>query len=200
MVEQDTRSKQMTREIITVVSGLPRSGTSMMMRMLHAGGMSVLTDNIRQANVDNPKGYYEFERVKKLEHDRAWLPDAQGKAVKIIATLLRHLPPDYAYQVIFMRRNMAEILASQKRMLVRRGEASDRVDDERMAELFRQHVARVETWLARQSNFEVLYVDYNETQAAPLEQAQRINRFLGGALDANKMAAVVDPALYRQRS
>ncbi|HFD38992.1 MAG TPA: sulfotransferase family protein, partial [Anaerolineae bacterium] len=96
---------------ITIVSGLPRSGTSMMMKMLEAGGLPVLTDQIRAADEDNPKGYYEFERVKQIEHDQEWLPDAQGKAVKMIAALLKHLPPDYEYKIVFMQRDMQEVLA-----------------------------------------------------------------------------------------
>lgn len=189
----------MDRDMIIIVSGLPRSGTSMMMRMLEAGGMSVLTDKIRTADQDNPEGYYEFERVKQIEHDRAWLEDARGKVVKMIAALLKHLPPEYTYKVVFMRRRMDEILASQKQMLVRRGEPTDRVSDEKMAALFRRHVEQVEAWLTEQSNFDILYVNYNEVMDNPLTHARQINHFLGGTLDVQSMAAVVDPTLYRQR-
>jgi len=169
------------------------------MKMLEAGGLPVLTDQIRTADEDNPKGYYEFERVKQIEEDRDWLPDAQGKAVKMIAALLKHLPADYAYKVIFMRRSIEEILASQRQMLIRRGEPTDAVSDGRMAELFRRHVVRVQAWLAEQSNVDTLYVDYGGILDAPKEQAGRVNAFLDGGLDVNKMAGVVDPSLYRQR-
>lgn len=189
----------MDRDTIAIVSGLPRSGTSMMMRMLEAGGVPVLTDRIRTADADNPEGYYEFERVKQIEEDKAWLPDAEGKVVKMIAALLKHLPPEYRYHVIFMRRKIEEVLASQREMLVRRGEPTDAVPDERMAELFGKHVAQVEAWLAEQPNFEILYVDYGEVLAEPLAQAERVSQFLDCALDIEKMAGVVDPALYRQR-
>jgi hypothetical protein len=171
----------------------------MMMKMLEAGGIPVLTDGIRTADEDNPEGYYEFERVKQIEEDKAWLQDARGKIVKMIAALLKHLPAEYGYQVVFMRRNIEEVLASQRKMLVRRGEPTDAVPDERMAQLFRKHVAQVEAWLAEQPNFEVLYVDYGEVLAEPLEQAKRVSQFLDYALDIGKMAEVVDPALYRQR-
>jgi hypothetical protein len=171
----------------------------MMMKMLEAGGLLILTDHIRTADEDNPKGYYEFERVKQIEEDRDWLPDAQGKAVKMIAALLKHLPADYAYKVIFMRRSIEEILASQRQMLIRRGEPTDAVSDGRMAELFRRHVVRVQAWLAEQSNVDTLYVDYGGILDAPKEQAGRVNAFLDGGLDVNKMAGVVDPSLYRQR-
>ncbi len=189
----------MDRDTITLVSGLPRSGTSMMMKMLEAGGLPVLTDQVRTADEDNPKGYYEFERVKQIEHDQAWLPDAQGKVVKMIAALLKHLPADYAYKIVFMRRDIEEVLASQREMLVRRGEPTDTVADERMAALFAKHVEQVESWLGAQPNVDALYVHYSDVLGNPLDQARRVNQFLGGVLDEEAMAAVVDPDLYRQR-
>ncbi len=189
----------MDENTITIVSGLPRSGTSMMMKMLEAGGLPVLTDHIRTADEDNPKGYYEFERVKQIEHDRAWLEDARGKAVKMIAALLKHLPPDYAYKIIFMRRDIEEVLASQRQMLIRRGEPTDRIPDQTMGELFLKHVAQVEAWLASQPNVHVIYIEHGQVLADPRGQAGRIAGFLGGGLDAERMARMVDPDLYRQR-
>jgi hypothetical protein len=189
----------MDRRTITIVSGLPRSGTSMMMKMLEAGGIEPLTDELREPDKDNPKGYYEFERVKQLEHDKGWLPDAEGRVVKIISQLLQHLPEDYAYQVVFMRRRMEEILASQERMLVRRGEESKEIPDERLAALFRKHLEHVEAWLERQPNFEVTYVSYNQVLERPRQEARRIDAFLDEELDVDAMAEVVDPSLYRQR-
>ncbi len=189
----------MNQEPITIVSGLPRSGTSMMMKMLEAGGMPVLTDQIRTADEDNPKGYFEFERVKQIETDRAWLPDAQGKAVKMIAALLKHMPPDYTYRVVFMQRNIEEVLASQRQMLIRRGETTNATPDARMADLFRRHMTQVQAWLAGQPNVSVIYVQYSDVLAHPLQEAERLNWFLGGALDVQRMAAAVDPSLYRQR-
>jgi len=171
----------------------------MMMKMLEAGGMPVLTDNIRTADEDNPKGYYEFERVKQIEHDKAWLEDAQGKVVKMIAALLKYLPPQYAYKVIFMQRDINEVLASQRQMLIRRGEPTDAVPDEKMAELFRRHVVQVEAWLTDQPAFDVLYVEHRDVLANPLAEAERVASFLGGTLDPEKMAQVVDPSLHRQR-
>jgi hypothetical protein len=190
----------MDSEAITIVSGLPRSGTSMMMKMLEAGGMQVLTDSVRTADEDNPKGYYEFERVKQIETDKAWLPDAQGKAVKMIGALLKHLPQDYVYNILFMRRHIEEILASQRQMLIRRGEPTDQVSDARMATLFQRHLEQIEAWLAEQPSMKVLYVHYSDILAEPVEQTGRVNRFLGGNLDQEKMAAIVDPSLYRQRT
>jgi len=189
----------MNRESITIVSGLPRSGTSMMMKMLEAGGMQALTDNIRTADEDNPKGYYEFEQVKQIEHDQSWLQDARGKAVKMISALLKHLPSNYTYKVIFIRRKMEEILASQNQMLVRREKASDAVDDEKMAALFRLHLQQVTAWVTKQPNFDIIYVNYNEILQNPVEQMSKINQFLGHTLDTENMAGVIDQALYRQR-
>ena len=172
----------------------------MMMMMLQAGGMDLLTDNVRKADEDNPKGYYEFERVKDVEHDRAWLKLAQGKAVKMISALLRHLPDGYEYRVIFMRRRMEEILASQRRMLIRRGEDTDAVSDDRIAEISRRHLQQVEEWLAERRHMDVLYVMYNDVLEDPRGQALRVSRFLDGAVDAERMARAVDRRLYRERS
>ncbi|RME45950.1 MAG: sulfotransferase family protein [Caldilineae bacterium] len=187
-------------QTITIVSGLPRSGTSMMMKMLEAGGIPPLTDKIRTPDEDNPKGYYEFERVKKLDKgDTAWLPEARGKAVKVISALLKHLPDGYTYRVLFMRRKLEEVLASQKQMLIRRGEPTDRVSDEELAAMFRKHLHHIEAWARERPNVHWLDVNYNDLLANPRPEIARINRFLGGGLDEQKMAGVVDPTLYRQR-
>ncbi len=186
-------------EPIIIVSGLPRSGTSMVMKMLEAGGIPPLTDHVRSADDDNPKGYYEFERAKKLkEGDAAWLPEAQGKAVKVIGALLVELPPEYEYRVLFMRRRIEEVLASQSKMLERRGEEK-KVDDDTMAVLFQKHIQQVGAWMEKQSNLRCIDVDYNAMLEEPIPQVEQINRFLGGQLDEAAMADVVDRDLYRQR-
>lgn len=185
---------------VTVVSGLPRSGTSMMMKMLEAGGIPPITDNLRIADDDNPKGYYEFERVKKMpEGDKAWVPEALGKSVKVISALLEHLPAEYPYRVIFMRRKMDEILASQKQMLVRSNKPTDAVSDEKLAEMYARHLAKVEAWLEGQPNMAVLYVDYNTMLTSPQEHAEEVNEFLDERLAVEKMVGVIEPSLYRQR-
>jgi len=171
----------------------------MVMKMLEAGGIPPLTDHIRTADSDNPKGYYEYERVKKLrDGDTDWLPESQGKAVKIIAALLTHLPPDYEYRVLFMRRKMEEVLASQTQMLENRGEES-KVDDETMKDLFKKHIQQVRAWMNSQPNLLYLDLDYNAMLANPAPYVRQINQFLGGSLDEEKMLAVIDPSLYRQR-
>ena len=189
----------MQQEPIVIVSGLPRSGTSMMMKILEAGGLEVLTDNIRTADEDNPKGYYEFERVKKVSEDKEWMPDAMGKVVKIISALLKDLPDDYQYKIIFMRRKMEEILASQKQMLIRRGEPTDTVSDDKMTAVFEDHLVKVEKFMAAKPNFDVIYVSYNDVLVNPLENIKNVNAFLDNRLDETKMSSVIDKSLHRQR-
>ncbi len=189
----------MDKDVITVVSGLPRSGTSMMMQMLEAGGLEILTDNLRKRDDDNPKGYYELESIKRLGKDQSCLHDARGKVVKVISELLKYLLPQYQYRVIFMRRKMEEILASQKQMLIRRGKPTDTVSEEKLAELFTKHLRLVTAWLDQQSNIDVLYIEYNALLQDPGEHIQRINEFLGNTLDVQEAAAIVDKTLYRQR-
>ena len=185
---------------IIIVSGLPRSGTSMMMKMLESTGLDILTDNLRSADENNPKGYYEFERVKQLKQgDFDWLPAAQGRVVKIISALLEYLPNRYQYKIIFMRRNMAEILSSQRQMLARDGKQDDAVPDDKMAELYENHLKKVEAWLEQQPNMSTLYISSNQILRDPEPDLNRINQFLGGNLDIKPMLKVVDQNLYRER-
>ncbi len=187
-------------KIITIVSGLPRSGTSMMMRMLEAGGIAPLIDNIRKSDPDNPKGYYEFERVKKIKEDKQWLKEAAGKAVKMVSALLKHLPKDYNYKIIFMQRKMEEILASQKKMLIRQNKPTDNIPDEKMAQLYAKHLEDIKNWLNNQPNIDTCYVNYNEIIKNPHNYAEKINQFLLFPLNTDKMIAVIDNSLYRQRA
>ena len=189
----------MNKKIITIVSGLPRSGTSMMMRMLEAGGMRILKDEIRKADEDNSAGYYEFEKVKELKKDPSWLENAKGKAVKIISSLLEHLPERYIYKIIFIHRNMEEILDSQRQMLIRRGEATNEVSDEKVGKMFLKHLKKIEERLNKQSNMDVLTVHYNEILKEPAKHGEIINRFLGNTLNTKNMTDVIDQTLYRQR-
>jgi hypothetical protein len=185
---------------IVVVSGLPRSGTSMAMKMLEAGGMRVMTDRLRTADEDNPKGYYEDERVKDLHRDgdKTWLREARGSVIKVISFLLKSLPPDNNYRVLFMHRSLREIVASQNKMLVRRGEVNE-TPDERALGLLEEQVRDARFFL-RRSQFDVLELNYKETLDGPEPQARRIAEFLGRPLDVAKMAEVVDQQLYRNRA
>jgi hypothetical protein len=187
---------------ITVVSGLPRSGTSMMMKMLDAGKMPLLTDELRKADLDNPKGYYEYEKVKKLEDDNSWLDIAQGKTVKIVSPLLHHLKLDagYAYKIIFMIRDLDETLASQKKMSERLNNHEDTIKDNILKNEYNSHLEEIEKWLEQQENIEVLPVQYKDVLENPLAAAEGIHDYLGIELDVNDMAAIVDPSLYRQRT
>jgi hypothetical protein len=192
--------KRKATAAITIVSGLPRSGTSMMMKVLEAGGMEVFTDNLRTADEDNPKGYYELEDVKALKDGKSdWMQDAPGKVVKVISSLLEYLPLEYNYKIIFMRREIAEILASQKQMLIRRGEPSDG-DDQEMAGIFQEHLKRVRVWLANQPNMDILYVDYNELMGDPDPKIKAVAEFLGLTENLDAMLAVPDKKLYRQKA
>jgi len=186
---------------IVVVSGLPRSGTSMMMRMLSAGGVPPLEDGVRAADVSNPKGYYEFEPVKNLDKhgDLSWLPTARGKAVKIISFLLTYLPETCDYRVIFMRRDLDEVLRSQAAMLQRRGEAVNAAGDARTREIYAAHLAQVGRFLAGRDCFRTLDVDYAAAVKYPAAAAAAVARFLPQPLDQAAMAGAVDDALYRNR-
>ena len=185
--------------MIIVVSGLPRSGTSMMMKMLEATGITILTDEIREADEDNLKGYYEDERAKTLHKDNTWITEAEGKAVKVISYQLPHLPLDHQYRILFMERKIEEVLASQRKMMERRGEPMDDVPDAVMASIFQKHLDDIDEWLHKQSNIKTLYVRYNETLDDPETTSEKIASFLERELDIEKMMHVVDPKLYRQR-
>jgi hypothetical protein len=191
--------KPLLKYFITIVSGLPRSGTSMMMQMLMAGGMGIVSDEIRKADEDNPRGYLEWERVKKLKEDQSWLGECVGKAIKVISVFLFDLPSQYKYKIIFMQREMEEVLASQKVMLQRREEKGDGLGDEEMAGKFGEHLEQVENWLARQSYLTVLYLKYNEVIKYPLYYSKMVNNFLGGELNEKNMAEAIVDSLYRQR-
>jgi len=188
-----------TPTFVTIVSGLPRSGTSMMMRMLEAGGLPVLVDNIRVADQDNPRGYYEFEPVKQTKRDASWVPSAEGKVVKMVYRLLYDLPLDREYRVVFMRRNLDEVLRSQQKMLAKDNRV-DNIDDAEMSAIYQAELARFDAWLAKQPCFQSLDVTYNEMLADPAPIVQEIDAFLGGNLDQAAMCGVVDPSLYRNRS
>ena len=190
----------MDRTFVTIVSGLPRSGTSMMMQMLAAGGLEAMTDEVRQADDDNPKGYFEFEPVKKTKDDPSWLAGAGGKVVKMIYRLLYDLPADREYRVIFMRRDIEEILESQSIMLERRGQDGAKLTPEQLAKAFQKEVDTFDAWIADQDSFSILNVSYKSAIKDPMAAAERINAFLGGDLDSAAMAGTIDPDLYRNRA
>lgn len=184
---------------ITIVSGLPRSGTSMMMKILDAGDMEVVTDGIRKADEDNPCGYYEYERAKKIKEDTAWLKETRGKAFKVVSQLLYELPSNENYKIIFMKRKMNEILASQRKMLERMGKSKGGVSDEKMGEFFGKHLSKIIEWMKGRKYVDVLYIDYNNFLINPDEQIKTLNRFLNDKLNVEKAVKVIDKSLYRNR-
>lgn len=187
----------MAPEII-VVSGLPRSGTSLMMQMLAQGGVEVLTDEIRGADTDNPRGYYELEKVKTIKQDASWLPEARGRAFKMVSQLLYDLPRSETYNIVFMQRDLDEMLASQEKMLARLGRPAAPRDE--MKRSYRLHVARLSDWLRGQPNMNTLLVSYNEVLNHPAEEARRVGEFLRRELDLDGMVGAVDPSLYRNKA
>jgi hypothetical protein len=187
------------RDFVTVVSGLPRSGTSMMMRMLDAGGVPAFADNDRQADADNPCGYFEYQAIKKVGEESAWMAQAVGHAIKAIHVLLYHLPRQYRYRILFMRRDLGEVIASQETMLQRLGAAPGAMDPKVLACHFETQLQQAEAWVLRQSNMSLIDLDYAEVVHDPSATACQVAKFLGGGLDTAKMAAAVEPALYRQR-
>jgi hypothetical protein len=185
--------------MITIVSGLPRSGTSLMMQMLAAGGMPILSDGERQADVDNPRGYLEWERIKQLPKDPACIAEAEGKAVKAISQLLLSLPSGHDYRIIFMHRPLPEVMASQDEMLRRRGTSDLSVDNSLVAQAFTHHLCQVDVWFKSKPNVAVSRVPYHDVLCKPKEAAESVANFLEVPLDVDAMAQQVDEALYRQR-
>lgn len=185
---------------ITVVSGLPRSGTSMMMQILEAGGMPILADQHRAADEDNKEGYYELEAVKRLDKDARWVGSARGHAVKVISYLLPHLPAEFDYRIVFLERRLDEVLASQQQMLLRRGEPLKTDSDDEIRVVFERHLASVFQWMQSRPNIQYVAIDYNAVLSDPSPQIDRICRFLDVGLDARAMRQIVNPRLYRQRS
>jgi len=187
-------------EPVTVVTGVPRSGTSMMMRMLEAAGLAVLTDGVRLPDADNPNGYYELERVKGLATgDSEWVPDAEGRVVKVVSPLLPFLPEEQDYRLVVMVRDMEEVLASQRQMLENRDEPVRDMDAEILAEQYEESLRSAERWAETSSNVEAIFVDYNELLTDPTRSLTELQTLLGDDLDLDAMAGIVEPGLYRNR-
>jgi hypothetical protein len=189
-----------SRPWITVVTGLPRSGTSMMMQLLHAGGMPVSTDGVRAADEDNPRGYFELEAVKRLRDSEPWpgLAALVGKAVKIVCPLLYYLPNDFQYRVILMHRDAEELLTSQRIMLEHRGVPAE--TGHRLVDAIGHELDRVRLWTASRLGVEMLELDYGELVRNTRPHVETLDRFLGGSLSAARMTQAVDTSLYRCRA
>jgi hypothetical protein len=185
--------------MITIVSGLPRSGTSLMMQMLDAGGLAVLSDGERKADTDNPKGYLEWERVKQLPKDPSLIGEAEGKVVKIISELILSLPMDHEYRIVFMQRPLPEVLKSQDEMLRRRGNTDSIGDNSAIEGFFQRHLIEVNQWLAGKPNVQVTRVHYHRVLREPKPVAEEVAAFLKVPLDIEAMTRQVDGSLYRNR-
>lgn len=186
-------------EMITVVSGIPRSGTSLMMQMVSAGGLSALTDGQRSPDASNPRGYFELEPIRTLAQNPEVISGAEGKVVKIISSLLTFLPKQHEYRVIFMRRPLEEVLASQERMMERLGKGISAATPKSVAQAFEQHLRKIKAWLSEQANMQVLYVDYAAVLEDPNREALKIRAFLGQELDVDAMVRKVEHSLYREK-
>ena len=189
-----------SHDYVAIVSGLPRSGTSMMMQMLHRGGLPALTDHIRTADEDNPKGYYEFDPVKKTKEDPSWLQRAPGKVVKIVHLLLLDLPDNYNYRVVFMRRELNEVVKSQNVMLERHQHGTGNIPAEKIKEIFKAQIDQVYAYVRSRRNFSLLEMNYNDMLADPEPAVARLMDFFDGRLDSAAMRKVIDPSLYRSRN
>jgi Sulfotransferase domain len=197
---RNTDASAFTMDVmITIVSGLPRSGTSLMMQMLAAGGMPILSDGERRADVDNPRGYLEWERIKQLPKDPGCIAEAEGMAVKVISQLLLSLPAQHEYRVIFMQRPLPEVMASQDEMLRRRGNFDPGEDNFVVARAFQDHLSDVYGWLNGKPDVKVSRVQYHALLREPKETAQSVAKFLEVPLDVEAMSKQVDGTLYRQR-
>ncbi|MBD3196862.1 MAG: sulfotransferase family protein [Candidatus Lokiarchaeota archaeon] len=187
--------KKALKDTLVVVSGIPRSGTSLMMQMLKAGGLDVLSDHQREPDENNPKGYLELTAVKSLDKDNSCLKGETGKAVKVISHLLKYVPEDQDYKVIFVNRNMSEILRSQEKMI---GKEENRLSKV-LIKAFTKELKEVKEWAKERPNIEVLNVNYRKIIEKPSKQIQKIIDFLGIPLDKEKMERMIDPSLYRNR-
>lgn len=191
---------QPSADYLTIVSGLPRSGTSAVMQMLAAGGVPIAQDALRPADADNPRGYLELQRVKTLPQDGRWLHDLRGQAVKIIHLLLHHVPADLPVRIIFVRRNLQEVLASQSKMLERLGKPRPALAADRLAALYTEQIEQALRHVATLPLARLMEISYHKLVQTPLTVAENIRAFLDGGPDAGAMAAAIDPALHRNRA
>jgi hypothetical protein len=187
-------------EFVTVVSGLPRSGTSLMMKMLAAGGLTILTDESRAPDADNPGGYCEFAPVRYTARDASWVTMARGRVVKVIYGLLSHLPPDEEYRVVLLQRDLEEVVDSQQAMLERSADEGAALSRDELIAGYRRQLDQLERWMIEQPNFIFTTVSYNDLLNDPLPQLAGVTNLLGRPLDTQAMSNAIIPALYRQRA
>ena len=200
VVDLKSQIQEYIKGDVVVVSGLPRSGTSMMMQMMEKGGVEIFTDGLRKPDENNPKGYYEHELVKSLARNKSWLADAKGKCVKVISQLLFELPANYNYKIVFMERDLDEVVQSQHKMLVRDGKAKEDTMNIRVLNVFKQNLERVRTWAPKQANVQIHFVSHRNMVNNPQEELAKLNAFMGNTLNVEAMATVVDKSLHREKA
>jgi predicted AlkP superfamily phosphohydrolase/phosphomutase/tetratricopeptide (TPR) repeat protein len=184
-------------EEIIIVSGLPRSGTSMMMQLLEAGGLPVFTDNLRIADENNKKGYYEHEAVKIIHKDNSWMKNAVGKTVKVVSHLLTSLPMRYKYKIVFMERDLDEVTVSQSKMLQNLGKLAPDTAHFSIEQSFRKTNDKVKTWLNDKQNMNVIYIDYKEAITNSENVIEQLNEFFDNKLNTQHMQQIIDKNMYR---
>lgn len=186
------------KEMPIIVSGLPRSGTSLMMSMLEAAGYNILIDMVRTADKNNPKGYYEYEPVKRLKYNNSWLLDAKGMVIKVVSPLLTYIPLSQPYKIIFMQRKLSEVIASQNKMM-KRSNTSDKNYDENLIKDFELHISNVMKWLNNQTNMYVCYINFNQLLSTPQNTLIKLAEYLNISNKIDVMCSIVDTSLYRER-
>ena len=185
---------------IYIVSGLPRTGTSLMMKMLEAGGLSVVTDDIRSADTDNPKGYYELEKVKNIFNDNDWLKTIKGRSIKMVSQLLLKIPKENTYKIIFMKRDLKEVIMSQKKMLINRKKKLPLVNDDTLEKFYLNHLNKITSFIDQSSNIDVRYIYFNKLMKSPLSELRKLQNDFINNINMDNMIKMIDTSLYRNRN
>lgn len=193
---EDKTTNTYFKDQIVIVSGLPRSGTSLMMQMMNNGGLEVLTDNQRKSDDSNPKGYFEYEPVMSIHKDNSWVELAKNKSVKVVAPLLKHLPSEYRYKVIFMNRDITEVIKSQQKMIGRDTETLP----VKLFDAFQKQLQVVDTWKEKEPGVEMMYVNYKDVLENPNDLVNQISDFISVDMDQEAMISSVDKSLYRNKN
>jgi len=187
-----------TNDII-VVTGLPRSGTSLMMQILQSMGIKLFIDKHRAPDQSNPKGYFEHELVKTIERNNFWIKDAKGKAIKIVSPLLMYLPVNINYKIIFMNRLLDEIIQSQERMLSERGKENNTINSEVLKQIFIKDLNLSRKWIAKQSQSKYLEISHSKLLENPKPELEKIKTFLDIPIDLRSTIKVIDKKLYQAK-
>lgn len=187
----------MDKNDIIVVTGLPRSGTSLVMQILQSMGIDLFTDNKRSPDQSNPRGYFEHELVKTIEYDTSWIKKVEGKAIKIVSPLLVYLPNNYNYKIIFMDRVLDEIVQSQEKMLLVNGVPNPQIEPEVIKQIFIKDLKQAWSWIRELSHSESLEISHSKLLKKPESELEKVNGFLNIKVDLENTLKVIDKKLYR---